>query len=103
MNDIEALKRVDLLSYIENTVGQRAIKAGLNTYKFKKCPVCHGGDHFTINTAKNYFNTWDNCGAGNIINFYMCYYSKDKKEALKELCSEFNIKYDYAGYKMPSV
>lgn len=98
MDIFQELKQIDLLSYIENSVGQKAIKAGVNTYKFKKCPVCHGGDHFTINTADNYYNTWNNCGAGGIIDFYSNYYGKDKKEAITALCMEFNIEND-SGYK----
>ena len=68
MNVFLELKQIDLLSYIENTAGQKAVKAGLNAYKFKKCPICHGGDHFTVNTTANYYNTWGNCCAGSIIN-----------------------------------
>ena len=64
MDSFKELKRIDLLSYIENVTGTRAKKVGFNAYKFKKCPLCGGGDHFTIHTGNNYFNTWDNCGAG---------------------------------------
>ena len=92
MDSISELKQIDLLSYIESATGNRAVKAGLNTYKFKKCPICHGGDHFTINTKENYYNTWNNCGAGSIIDFYMCFYRKNQKESIEALCEEFNIK-----------
>lgn len=98
MDNIQELKRKDLLSYIENVTGKKAINAGKGTSKFKVCPICGKGDHFTINTSKNYYNGWDNiCGKGTIIDFYMNYHNKDNKTAIKELCKQFNLEGDNVG------
>lgn len=91
MDKIQKLKEIDLLNYIESAVGQRAVKVGIDTYKFKKCPLCGGGDHFTIKPSDQYFNTWKKCGAGSIIDFYMSFHGKDQKEAIQELFKEFGL------------
>lgn len=88
---IERLKNQDLLSYIENQTGQKAIKAGTNTYRFKNCPLCGNGDHFNVNPAKNLYNTFGNCGAGSIIDFEMTYKGIDQNEAIKDLYNFFHI------------
>lgn len=91
MSKCDELKnKVDLLNYIEGVCGQKAFKAGSDTYRFKKCPLCGGGNHFDV-TSKNLFNTWGKCGRGSIIDFYMAYYGKDQKTAIDALCEEFNI------------
>jgi replicative DNA helicase len=92
MTAIERLKKeVDLKNYIEGVTNQKAYSVGSDTYRFARCPICGGGDHFTINTAENYFNTWNNCGAGSIIDFYMAYTGNDQKTAIEELLNEFNL------------
>lgn len=88
------LKQKDLLSYVESVTGRRAINAGTETAKFKVCPICGGGDHFTIKTTGNYYNCWDNnadCGKGTIIDFYKKYYGTDNKTAITELRNYFNL------------
>lgn len=91
----EDLKQRDLLSYIELTVGQKATKVGMNTYKFKKCPVCGGGDHFTVNAEKNYFNTWEGCSkSGSIIDFYMVMNQVDSMTAITELIKNGSAELD---------
>lgn len=95
MDVIKYLKsEVDLLNYIESAIGRKAKNVGSNTYRFKTCPICNGGDHFNITTNKNLWNTFGNCGAGTIIDFYMAYYHKNVKEAVRELAEEFNLNFD---------
>lgn len=67
MDIISELKNKNLLDYIELKTGQKTFKVGSNTYRFKKCPICNGSDHFNINTNKQLWNTFDNCGSGSII------------------------------------
>jgi len=92
MDIIQELKSKNLKDYIESKVGQNANHAGGGTYRFKHCPICGGGDHFNINTNENLWNTFNHCGGGSIIDFYMSYYKEDKKTAISNLCREFNIK-----------
>ena len=88
----ENLKSWDLLGYIESVVGQKAKKSGNNTYKFKMCPLCGCGDHFTVNAIQNYFNTWGNCSkGGTIVDFYMAYNTKTQIEAITELLGNEDI------------
>jgi replicative DNA helicase len=91
MDKIEQLKTQNLKRYIENQVGKNASHVGKGTYRFKKCPICYQGDHFTIDTTKNLWNTFGNCGGGSIIDFVMAYHGLDKKNAIARLCEEFNI------------
>jgi replicative DNA helicase len=100
---IQELKGFDLKSYIESKVNQEAKKAGIDTYKFTVCPICKGGDHFTINTKDNLFNTWGNCGGGSIIDFTMGYNGIDKGEAIKQLESEFNLNFEGGKNNMSKI
>lgn len=81
----ENLKDWDLLSYIEDVTGQKAVRVGVNISKFKKCPLCNGGDHFTLYEQTNTYNTWGHCGGGSIIDFYMQFYGKSQRQAITEL------------------
>lgn len=95
MDNLKYLKtEVNIKDYIEEKTGQRTFKAGSNTYRFKTCPLCGGGDHFDVDTSKNYYNTWNNCSSGTIIDFHMDYYKKDIKESIKALSIEFNLSSD---------
>jgi 5S rRNA maturation endonuclease (ribonuclease M5) len=87
----ENLKSWDLLGYIESVTCIKAKKAGNNTYKFQTCPICGGGDHFTVNTIKNYWNTWSNCGGGTIVDFYMGYYGVSQMDAITALLGNDSI------------
>jgi len=91
MDIVKELKSQDLKAYIEKEVGLESKCVGSGTYRFKVCPICSGGDHFNINTNKNLWNTFDNCGGGSIIDFCMIYNNLDKKPAISKLCDEFNI------------
>lgn len=94
MDVCEVLKQQDLLNYIESVTGKRALRIGSEIAKFKNCPICGKGDHFTIKTTKNYYNCWDNkddCGKGTIIDFYKKYYGTDNKTAITELRNYFNL------------
>jgi len=91
MDIINELKHKSLLDYVESSTNQKSFKAGSNTYRFKKCPICGTGDHFNINTDKNLFNTFGNCGGGTVIDFYVNYYGVSKSDAIKGLCKDFNI------------
>lgn len=98
---MDELKKQDLKSYVERVAGQRATKTGTDTYNFKTCPICKNGDHFTIQTNGNYFNSWGNCktNGGSIIDFEMAYYGKDKAEAITDLKKHFNIDSDVGSSK----
>lgn len=87
-NIIQAIKeRIELLKYIQGETGQTAERRGANTYGFKVCPICNKGDHFTINSKSNYFNTWGACSVdgGSVIDFEMAYYNRTEAEAIKAL------------------
>ena len=91
MGVIQQLKQKNLKDYIESICGTMKTASTTGTYKYKKCPVCGGGGHFTVNTNDNLFNTWSHCAAGSIIDFHMAYYHVDKGTAIKELCSHFSL------------
>ena len=97
MDIIQELKNKNLLDYIEGQIGDKASHAGSGTYRFKHCPICGKGDHFNINTDKNLWNTFNNCGGGSIIDFYMSYFGADKQTAIRELCKDFNINFETKG------
>src|SRR4030043_1231728 len=94
MDIIQELKSKNLLDYIEGAIGNKAHKVGSGTYRFKQCPICSKGDHFNINVHKNLWNTFGNCGAGSIIDFFMVYYGSDKETTIRELCQDFNIEFE---------
>jgi len=91
MDTIAKLKSVSLLDYIEKVTGQRFKKEGSNAYRLNPCPICKTGDHFTLNSDKNYWNGFGNCGGGSIIDFYMKYFGVGKGNAIDALCDEYNI------------
>lgn len=91
MEDIGILRNKPLADYVSQATGQSPFKAGTKTLRFKKCPICDGGDHFNINTSTNYWNTFGNCGGGTIIDFHMAYYKVDTGQAIKELCNFYGI------------
>lgn len=91
MENIGILRNKSLVDYITQVTGQNSFKAGSNTLRFKKCPICGGGDHFNINTNTNYWNTFGNCGGGTIIDFHMAYYKVDKGQAIGELCKFYGL------------
>lgn len=93
MDIIQELKSKNLLDYIECVTMQKSFSAGSNTVRFKVCPICGHGDHFTVNTIQNYYNGFGNaCNGGSIIDFYMNYNNVGMKEAIKELCKYFDMK-----------
>lgn len=94
MDIIQELKSKSLLDYIESAIGEKAHNVGSGTYRFKHCPICRKGDHFNVNTNKNLWNTFGNCGAGSIIDFFMVYYCADRETAIRELCQDFNIEFE---------
>jgi replicative DNA helicase len=98
MNNIEKLKHENLLRFIEEQTSRKAHSVGSGTYRLKKCPICNGGDHFNIDTTKNLWNTFDNCGKGSIIDFYMQWWRVDTKEAIKELTKYFNYSNDNCAF-----
>lgn len=99
MDIIQELKSKNLLDYIEGQIGDKASHAGSGTYRFKHCPICGKGDHFNVNVNKNLWNTFNNCGGGSIIDFYMSYFGADKQTAIRELCKDFNINFETKGAK----
>jgi len=84
--ELEKLKKeVDLLGYIVSTGGQ-VKRVGADTYRLDPCPVCGRKEHFTINTAGNYYKSFSECcKGGSIIDYMMEVEGMSLKDATERL------------------
>lgn len=82
---VQAKEKINLVEYVKSVLTSHEFKrVGKSTF-VEECPVCKGHGHFSINTDKNFYNSFASCcKGGSIVDFMMEVEHLSQKDAIRK-------------------